>query len=68
MTESKSPGRPAFSEHGSKPTFVRLPVDVRTLAQAKADADGVSLSSYIRVVVARSVGSGYADPAKGRKK
>ena len=70
MTDNKKTGagRPAFSEHGSIPTFVRLPVDVRDIAQREADKEGISLSSFIRAAVARAVRSDYADPVKGGKK
>lgn len=68
IEKKKGAGRPAFSEKGSKPTFVRLPVVVRDVAQREADKEGVTLSSFIRSAVARAVHSDYADPTKGGKK
>lgn len=60
-------GRPKLSENGSTATFVRLPVDVRAAAQAEANAEGLTLSAFIRLLVCRAVRSNHIDPKGGKK-
>lgn len=48
----------ATSRRGNRALEIRLDDDARTRWQAAADADGRSLSDFVRVVVDESIGAG----------